>query len=128
LAATTPCLRTPLPLRLLALPSGFIICNSLGLFHASLRRYVNDMLAWVHQALASEREFVTVLFGGDDAPPAHVAASAPVAAGGDGAVAGGETLDTAALLDAIFESICRPLKVRVEQVRGLCRMPCSPCG
>jgi hypothetical protein len=27
------------------------------------QRYVNDMLAWVHQALASEREFVVALFG-----------------------------------------------------------------
>ena len=27
------------------------------------KRYINDMLAWVHQSLASEREFVVALFG-----------------------------------------------------------------
>ena len=30
-------------------------------------RYINDMLAWVHQALAGEREFVVALFGDDKA-------------------------------------------------------------
>ncbi|KAF5839327.1 component of oligomeric golgi complex 6 [Dunaliella salina] len=30
------------------------------------KRYINDMLAWVHQSLASEREFVVALFGGDE--------------------------------------------------------------
>jgi conserved oligomeric Golgi complex subunit 6 len=29
------------------------------------QRYINDMLAWVHQALADEKEFVTALFGAD---------------------------------------------------------------
>ena len=29
------------------------------------KRYINDMLAWVHQSLASEREFVVALFGDD---------------------------------------------------------------
>lgn len=30
------------------------------------KRYVNDMLAWVHQALADEREFVLALFGSSE--------------------------------------------------------------
>ena len=30
------------------------------------RRYLGDMLAWVHQSLASERELLTALFGTDD--------------------------------------------------------------
>ena len=30
-------------------------------------RYISDMLAWVHQALAGEREFVFSLFGDDKA-------------------------------------------------------------
>lgn len=29
------------------------------------RRYIGDMLAWVHQALANERELLTGLFGDD---------------------------------------------------------------
>lgn len=29
------------------------------------KRYINDMLAWVHQSMASEREFVVALFGDD---------------------------------------------------------------
>eukprot|EP00899_Mesostigma_viride_P003420 jgi/Mesvir1/13079/Mv06064-RA.2 len=31
------------------------------------RRYVGDMLGWLHQALASERELAVALFGNDDA-------------------------------------------------------------
>lgn len=61
------------------------------------RRYVSDMLAWLHTSLASEREFLISLFGdyeseNSDIPP------------------------LSKLLDSIFESICRPLKVRIEQV------------
>lgn len=41
------------------------------------KRYINDMLAWVHQALADEREFVQALFGNAEA------------GGGDGEGAGG---------------------------------------
>ncbi|KAF8056126.1 COG6 [Scenedesmus sp. PABB004] len=68
------------------------------------RRYAADMLAWVHQALCGEREFVVALFGGGDGDE-------PGAAAG-----GGDALGPAALLDKIFESLCRPLKVRIEQV------------
>ncbi|KAF6250612.1 component of oligomeric golgi complex 6 [Scenedesmus sp. NREL 46B-D3] len=85
------------------------------------RRYVADMLAWVHQALCGEREFVVALFGDSEQTrtgsvngseqPRTAAAAAPPAAG-----AAGDVLGAAALLDRIFESICRPLKVRVEQV------------
>lgn len=32
------------------------------------KRYINDMLAWVHQSLAGEREFVVALFGDDKEP------------------------------------------------------------
>lgn len=53
-------------------------------------------MAWVHQSLASEREFLVQLFGED--PPA--------------AVAGASQLPTTQeLLDRIFESICKPLQV-----------------
>ena len=59
------------------------------------RRYIGDMLAWVHQSLASERELLMALFG--DRQPAEEG--------------GGEMPSTALLLDKVFQSICRPLKV-----------------
>ncbi|PNW74161.1 hypothetical protein CHLRE_13g587750v5 [Chlamydomonas reinhardtii] len=74
------------------------------------QRYVNDMLAWVHQALASEREFVVALFGEEASSPE--AASEQMA----DTLSGSDALHTPALLDRIFDSICRPLKLRVEQV------------
>ncbi|GFR52692.1 hypothetical protein Agub_g15319 [Astrephomene gubernaculifera] len=95
------------------------------------QRYVNDMLAWVHQALASEREFVVALFGEEDpdsaasSPPTHHHHhhhhdSSSSEAGGGGSAAHPshppDSLHTAALLDRIFDSICRPLRLRVEQV------------
>lgn len=71
-------------------------------------RYVNDMLAWVHTSLASEREILVALFGEDPAPKPE----AEIDAGDDS----GDVLTLVQLLDSIFESICRPLKVRIEQV------------
>jgi hypothetical protein len=65
------------------------------------RRYLGDTLAWVHQALASERELLAALFGDD-------AAAAP------------DMPTTAALLDRVFESICRPLKARACPGRPPC--------
>ena len=35
------------------------------------RRYLGDMLAWVHQSLASERELLTALFGTEDPSRSH---------------------------------------------------------
>jgi hypothetical protein len=69
-------------------------------------RYVNDMMAWVHTSLASEREFLVSLFGDD---PAAAAAEG----GGSGA---DDAPSIPRLLDSVFESICRPLRVRIEQV------------
>lgn len=70
------------------------------------KRYINDMLAWVHQALASEREFVMALFGDD-----------VMKVDEDGEMVSQlELLNSGGLMDRIFESICRPLKVRIEQV------------
>ncbi|EFJ50082.1 component of oligomeric golgi complex 6 [Volvox carteri f. nagariensis] len=74
------------------------------------QRYVNDMLAWVHQALASEREFVVALFG-EEANSAEAASEQMMET-----LSGSDSLHTPALLDRIFDSICRPLKLRVEQV------------
>jgi hypothetical protein len=96
------------------------------------------MLAWVHQALASEREFVMALFGehneaategGTPKTPSAISAAADgllsvsYSNGNDShnqqqeqqqEVADG--LGAAALLARIFDSISRPLKIRVEQV------------
>lgn len=63
------------------------------------RRYLGDMLAWVHQSLASERELFVGLFG-DDSRTASDAAAAP------------DMPRTSILLDRVFDSICRPVKVQ----------------
>lgn len=70
------------------------------------KRYINDMLAWVHQALAGEKEFAVALFGSDEAASAL----------GSGRSSKEDVMNSSMLLDRIFDSICRPLKVRIEQV------------
>lgn len=64
------------------------------------RRYLGDMLAWLHQALASERELLISLFGQDD--PSH---------GGDHANGHFDVPSSSALLDRVVEGVCRPLRV-----------------
>ncbi|KAJ8647224.1 hypothetical protein MRB53_000247 [Persea americana] len=77
-------------------------------------RYVGDMLGWLHQALASERELVLALLD-----PDAVTDTGPTArrfsknADGDGPKT---ESDITFVLDRIFEGVCRPFKVRVEQV------------
>lgn len=67
-------------------------------------RYTNDMLAWIHQALASEKELTGRLFTADG--------------GGDG---GGERTrehnEALALkvLNTVFDALCRPFRIRFEQ-------------
>jgi len=66
-------------------------------------RYVGDMLSWVHQAVASEKEFCMMTFGSDE----------------DGGIVeiDGVAFDaTQDVLEKVFDACCRPLKVRVEQV------------
>ena len=89
------------------------------------------MLAWVHTSLASEREFLLSLFGEDadsaqqqdkgSASTAAAAAAAAAAAGDAAAGADGAAPTIAQLLDSVFESICRPLKVGAPA--GLCGAP-----
>ena len=67
------------------------------------------MLAWVHQALASERELLLSLFGEPDAD-----------AMGDTGGASGDMPSIARLLDRVFESICKPLKARPTTRRPCC--------
>lgn len=65
------------------------------------RRYLGDMLAWLHQALASERELLNSLFGQDDPSRA-----------GDQPNGHSDVPSSSALLDRVVEGVCRPLKVR----------------
>eukprot|EP00249_Psilotum_nudum_P015509 c25364_g1_i1 orf=478-2589(+) len=74
-------------------------------------RYVGDMLAWLHQALASERELAMALFSLDTN-----IGSASRRFSKDSDQDGKPETDVGFILDRIFEGVCRPFKVRVEQV------------
>lgn len=65
------------------------------------RRYIADMLAWVHQALASERDLIISLFGQDDHRDAAVSPNGLRS----------DLPSSNALLDRVMEGVCRPLKV-----------------
>ncbi|KAH7687077.1 Conserved oligomeric Golgi complex subunit 6 protein [Dioscorea alata] len=77
-------------------------------------RYVGDMLGWLHQALASERELVLALL-----EPDAITETGPTAQhfskGSESDLAKTEP-GTTFVLDRIFEGACRPFKIRVEQV------------
>ncbi|XP_055820896.1 conserved oligomeric Golgi complex subunit 6 [Solanum dulcamara] len=76
-------------------------------------RYVGDMLGWLHQALASERELVLALLdpdASDTRPTSH-----NYSKGVDSESEKTES-DLTFVLDRIFDGVCRPFKVRVEQV------------
>ncbi|KAM3322594.1 conserved oligomeric Golgi complex subunit 6 [Capsicum chacoense] len=76
-------------------------------------RYVGDMLGWLHQALASERELVLGLLdpdASDTRPTSHHYSK------GIDSESGKTESDLTFVLDRIFEGVCRPFKVRVEQV------------
>ena len=61
------------------------------LFSHDALRYVGDIFGWLHQAMASERDFLLGIFGKvDDEIPTTLA--------------------------QVTEGVCRPLRVRVEQV------------
>ncbi|MED6210434.1 Golgi transport complex subunit 6 [Stylosanthes scabra] len=77
-------------------------------------RYVGDMLGWLHQALASERELVLALLDPDASvntgPTAKQFSNNPVNSSAK------TESDLMFVLDRIFEGVCRPFKLRVEQV------------
>ncbi|GBG66460.1 hypothetical protein CBR_g61503 [Chara braunii] len=78
-------------------------------------RYVGDMLGWLHQALASERELAAALFSHDTS----VEKSASRRFSKEGLSSDPsqmEITDMSSVLDRIFEGVCRPFKVRVDQV------------
>ncbi|KAI3965180.1 hypothetical protein MKX01_027671 [Papaver californicum] len=78
-------------------------------------RYVGDMLGWLHQALASERELVFILLDPDamvDTGPTARRFSQSA----ESDYTNSAESDVIFVLDRIFEGVCRPFKVRVEQV------------
>ena len=73
--------------------------------------------------MASERELCTSLFGSSDlssSPPSSSSAAPPTAqpppAESDSSAAVTSDADVMAVLDRVFDGVCRPFKVRVEQV------------
>lgn len=68
-------------------------------------RYTSDILAWIHQALASEKEFLEALFGDEPPTPAQIEALQSVSS----------LYTNADLLASIFEGLCRGIKSRIEQ-------------
>ncbi|KAL3666305.1 hypothetical protein V7S43_008557 [Phytophthora oleae] len=84
-------------------------------------RYCGDMLAWVHQAIATESEFFRVLFDGD-VEFSHSAASEPSLtteeADGTATVPTGSASfeeSCTSMVGRAFDGVARPLQVRVEQ-------------
>ncbi|CAK7340516.1 unnamed protein product [Dovyalis caffra] len=77
-------------------------------------RYVGDMLGWLHQALASERELVLVLLDPDAVVDTGLTINQFSKSLENGT--GKTESDLTFVLDRIFEGVCRPFKVRVEQV------------
>jgi conserved oligomeric Golgi complex subunit 6 len=73
-------------------------------------RYLGDMLAWVHQALATEKEIVTGLFGPSAAGRSTSASPSPSLTDPRPEDVDVE-LDPAEVLDRIFDGVVRPLKV-----------------
>lgn len=84
-------------------------------------RYCGDMLAWVHQAIATESEFFRVLFDGDVEFSPSTAENAPLASGStdelhvETKVEGDETEVCTSMVGRAFDGVSRPLQVRVEQ-------------
>lgn len=68
-------------------------------------RYIGDMLAWVHQACASEKEMLESLFQRNVEKYEDVSGITVKVA---------DTISD--LLDCAMEGTCRPLKSRMEQV------------
>lgn len=76
-------------------------------------RYCGDMLAWVHQAIATESEFFRVLFDGDGdfVPEATPVPEVPSEGGDTSAPAPAPV----SMVGKAFEGVARPLQVRIEQ-------------
>lgn len=81
-------------------------------------RYANDMLAWIHSTIASEMELLGTLFEGCYSSNGLVARtdSLNVHLDGDQNAEESTFLSLQEIMDTIFESVCRPLKLRLEQI------------
>ena len=81
-------------------------------------RYANDMLAWIHSAIASEMELLGNLFEGCYSSNGLVARtdSLNMQLDGDSNADDATFLSLQEIMDTIFESVCRPLKLRLEQI------------
>ncbi|CDZ97324.1 casein kinase i [Phaffia rhodozyma] len=73
------------------------------------QRYVGDMLAWIHQSTANEREFLESLFGVGRDGRMIGSTRAP-----NGNVGGDEERLVRTMLDRDMESCCRPLRIRIQ--------------
>ncbi|GLE05607.1 hypothetical protein PINS_up014639 [Pythium insidiosum] len=93
-------------------------------------RYCGDMLAWVHQAIATEEEFFRVLFNGDLSYDPSPLLSSTTNTGVEESQGERETMMTTqegdaartntapaatSLIGRAFEGVARPLQVRIEQ-------------
>jgi conserved oligomeric Golgi complex subunit 6 len=81
-------------------------------------RYTNDMLAWIHQSLASEKELTYRLFAADSMPKGYLSGRKDVPSipsTTDERVR--EHNDELALkvLNTVFDALCRPFRIRFEQ-------------
>lgn len=74
-------------------------------------RYCGDMLAWVHQAIATDSEFFRVLFDGD----IELTMTDKKASNGENAGAEAAAPTTTSMVGRAFDGIAQPLAVRVEQ-------------
>ncbi|TMW65014.1 hypothetical protein Poli38472_009181 [Pythium oligandrum] len=77
-------------------------------------RYCGDMLAWIHQAIATENEFFRVLFDGD---LEYTSLSDPTIQNTGVDVNDQSTLSSqsCSMIGRAFEGVARPLQVRIEQ-------------
>ncbi|KAH9945786.1 oligomeric complex COG6 [Epithele typhae] len=75
-------------------------------------RYVGDMLAWVHQAIAAEREFLEALFG-------VRATQRMVGAVRERDEGSADEAAMSALLDGAVAGLCGPLRARVRQTASV---------
>lgn len=83
-------------------------------------RYVGDMLAWVHQATASEHEFLSSLFGLKEK-------NRMIGSRRDEEKEEDETM-VAEILDKDLEGLGRPLKVGFTVLAKICVADLRRCG
>lgn len=76
------------------------------------KRYLGDMLAWVHQSLASEKDLLTSLFGSEDSLIESMHRHSENGVSSERESSGAELPRISLLLERVFDSICRPLKVK----------------